>query len=536
MVNSIAKFGLAACALAFVIGAVHAGPQDEADAAYRNGDHELALEIYEGLIADGSQEPHVWLRAARLQSWQGDLGAAKARYEAILERWPQNRDGELGLATVLSWDGRHDESIAVYESLLERLPGDREVELGLARTLSWDGQYDRARGHYQTLLSRDAGDVEAMVGNGRTHAWEGDHRPAQEWYDRALAIDPENRDARIGQAYIDLWSGGLGRATRRTRDLEALYPGDREVRKLAQQVDAARAPTVRTWAEQVSDTDDNTLDIYGVRAGWRFGGGTALNFGAVRFEMQDPAGKASIDALWTTLTQVTGRGSELTVQVGVDRFESTGGQRDSELVGELGHLWGTDRRWQFQLRVRRSAIRYSPTITNNRILFDDTSAAVRGRVGSRWRLRFEIGSSDVSDGNTRDNGLASATYQVPVRALKMELGYTVRAFDYGQDLNNGYFDPKDFLAHGISLHLRDTFGSHKAYYDLGVAVGLQSYERGAIKTTNDVSQVVNYLLGLPLGRAHVLELYGNWGDYAAQNAGGFESRQVGLRWVWRGVK
>ena len=128
------------------------------------------------------------------------------------------------------------------------------------------------------------------------------------------------------------------------------------------------------------------------------------------------------------------------------------------------------------------------------------------------------------------------TYQLPVSALKMELGYTVRFFDFGQDLNNGYFDPKEFLAHGVSLHLRDTFGRRKAYYDLGVAVGLQSYERGAIKTTNDVSQVINYSLGMPLGQAHVLELYGNWGDYAAQNAGGFESRQYGLRWVWRGVK
>ncbi|MDH3628794.1 MAG: tetratricopeptide repeat protein [Acidobacteriota bacterium] len=531
----LTQIGVAiACALAVTV--LLAGPHEEADAAYRGGDHARALDLYERAIAAGSQDLQVWLMAARLHSWQGDLDRSIARYDQVVSRWPDSRDAALGRATVLAWDGRHQESIESFESLLARSPDDREVELGLARTLSWDGSYDRARSHYANLLSRDEGDVDALVGTGSCFAWEGRHRIARTWYERALALDPDNRDAEIGRAYLDLWSGGIGRATRRTRELEARHPDDREVLKLARQVDDARAPVVRVWVDQLSDTDDNTLDRFGVRAGWRVAGGTGLVVGAARFDMQDPTGEAAIDAIWAALTQVTGRGSELTLHAGVDRLESTTGEQDSEFVGELSHLWGTNRRWQFQLRARRSAVRYSPTITDNRILFDDYTASTRGQLNDRWRLALEVGTSDVSDGNKRDNALASVTFRVPTSAVRLELGYTARYFDYSLDLDNGYFDPEGFFAHGANIRLRDTFGRKDCYYELGLAIGLQSFERSGVKTTNDVSQRVDYLLGIPIGRANAFEFYGDWGDYAAQNAGGFESRLYGLRWVWRGVR
>ena len=79
---------------------------------------------------------------------------------------------------------------------------------------------------------------------------------------------------------------------------------------------------------------------------------------------------------------------------------------------------------------------------------------------------------------------------------------------------------------------RGTFGSNKNTYSFGADIGLQSFTVGGVDVNSDSVLVLSGALGFPLGRNVTLELFGYWGDYAAQTAAGFESRQLGLRFRW----
>jgi hypothetical protein len=65
-----------------------------------------------------------------------------------------------------------------------------------------------------------------------------------------------------------------------------------------------------------------------------------------------------------------------------------------------------------------------------------------------------------------------------------------------------------------------------------VDAGLQSFTRDQIKTSNDFVVTLSGAVGHPLGRRFHIEFLALWGDYAAQNAAGFETWQAGLRLTW----
>jgi hypothetical protein len=73
----------------------------------------------------------------------------------------------------------------------------------------------------------------------------------------------------------------------------------------------------------------------------------------------------------------------------------------------------------------------------------------------------------------------------------------------------------------------------KAYWDLTLEGGLQSFDQSAVHVSNDQVLGGSALLGYPLTEALALEATYFHSDYALQSATGFSSRQFGLRVRYR---
>jgi len=480
-----------------------------------------------------------------------DYAEALRLYEEVLVAEPDNQRALMRSGLLLSWENRLSEALQRYDRLLQLDPDHRRATTERAKVLSWDGQYAAARQSYLALLELSPDDAGLLVGVAQSYAWSGRLAPARKWFDRALASDPFNKEAGVGRAYVDLWSGNPGRAHRRARSLAERHPDNRDVKQLIGRTHEATAPWVRTAVDRLSDTDDNTLWIYGVSAAVGLPAGMSLHLAATRHDMSDPNGDATIDTLAATLHIAPGPGQQLAIRAGVDRREDLARMSESDAIGGLTYTWGLDRLWQFGIDVGRDGLRYSPLITDNGILMDRVGLFTRGRVGERWRLHLNVGLTDFSEApqdrtampavlldNRRDHLSTGCSYRILSKPMILETGYLFRYMDYERDLDGGYFDPSGFNAHLLQLRGRGDYGKNKNTYSFSVDAGIQSFTlaEGSVnenEVDNDTVLAVAGTLGFPLGRQFNLELFATWGDYAAQNASGFESRQVGLRFKWQ---
>jgi len=463
----------------------------------------------------------------------GDHAAALELYGRVLEEQPENFQALIRSAKLLSWQNRFDESIARYDRAIAVDPGDRAARLGRAVTLSWDGRYKDARAGFQAMLEEDEADIDALLGLARTYAWTGRSPAARTEYERVLDNDPENVDARVGLAYLDLWAGEIGSAARQAGNLREEYPEHEEVNKLHANVSRSAGAWWSVDASYVDDTDDNRLRRYLVSGGLGLGHQIRLDLGIGRYDMSSPGGDSQIDNVHATASYYPERGQRLSATAGYDRRTRTDNTTDGDVLGGLSYSRGLERRWQLHASAMRIPIRYSSEITDNGITFDQIEVRTNGAVGERFRVHAGVGAADLSDDNSRVTANAGFLYRIPVRKVTMHAGYTARAMDYDQDFSNGYFDPQDFLAHLAQLRVQDGYGNRGNYYRLYLDTGLQSFTIGGIDVNNDAVFVLGGTAGFPFNKRMTLEAYGEYGNYAATNAGGFESTTVGLRLRWR---
>jgi tetratricopeptide (TPR) repeat protein len=512
-----------------------ASPVDEADAAFESGDYARALELYDDILARDSDNLHAMLLSAQLLSWDDRLDEALARYDRVLSLAPDHRKAAFQRATVLSWDGQTAAATEAFRNILTDHPDDFDARLGYARSLSWSGDYRSSRLEYERILAQRPDHVDALVGKAQTYAWAGRLHTARVWYQSALRVDPTSKEAAIGLASVELWSGNPGSAGVLSEELANRFPEDREVLALRGRTRKALAPWVHSYAARTEDSDENRLDVYGLSAGWGIRGGPSLSVGATRFEMEDPARSASIDSLFATVGMNPGRGQRLIFRGAVDRRTDSSRQTHSDLLGSAHYTWGLDRRWQLGAVAGRDALRYSPAITDNGILLNECSVYMAGRVASRWGINGDLGLADLSDGNARRHISTRIGYAVRRSPPNLESGYRFRYMHFDEDFDNGYFDPAHFRAHLAQLSVTGVYGNNRNTYSFSAEAGVQSFTLGGNEIEGDQVLLVTGTLGFPLGEAFLLELSAGRGDYAAQTAGGFESRHFRLQLRWQGA-
>lgn len=505
-----------------------------ADQAFAAGEHDEALRYYERALEQDPEQPHALLRSGMLLSWDRRFDQALARYDRLLAREPGNERASLERAKVLSWARRFDEAADAFGTILRGQPDDHDARLGLARTLSWSGRQERARAEYQRLLEQDPDDADALVGVAQTWAWGGHAGKARRYYEAALEAEPGKKEAELGLAYLDLWAGDGIEAGPAIEGLVERYPDDNDIRELDEAYRRKNAPHVMGSWDHLEDTDDNDLDIYRVQGGLGLAPRLDLTLGAARYEMEAPGRSASVDSLYAILGWHVARGHDVWLRIGSDNRERTTGDSDDEAIGGVTWGWRIAPTWSLRLEAATDTFRYSTDILDGPGNTIDTySAHAGGRIGERWRAAFTLGAWEISDGNSRASLDAEGAFLFPLGRARAEAGYRLRAMDYDEDLDNGYFDPQDFNAHLAFFRARDRFGRSDRYWDVQAEAGIQSFRLGGEEVSGDQVFALTGLLGFPFAERYTLEVYANYSEFALQAASGFESHQLGARLRWR---
>ena len=521
-------------AIAVTSGAWAGADLGTADRAFAAGENDEALTLYEELLAEDSSNVHALVRSAMLLSWDRRYNEAVARYDRALTLQPDHPKAQLERAKVLSWDRRFNDAAAAFRVLAKRDPADVDARLGLARALSWSGKQPPARLEYQGILDRDPENAYAMVGVAQTYAWSGNPKTARTWYTRALETRPEMKEALLGLAYLDLAAGDLTEAALKAGELESRLPDDGDVQELQRAVGRARAPWVRGSFDHLEDTDDNDLTRYGVESGWVPWARIGLTFGVARYDMEDPSGTASVDALYGVLGWRLAAKHDLKFRLGGNRREDSTGNTSDIAVGGLTYTWDFLPTWQLRASARRNSFIYSVGILDGPgNIIEVYDLFVEGRPVERWRVAAGAGTWDISDGNRRQNAEAGAWYGWSPGRTRIEAGYQFRYLNYDEDLDSGYFDPQNFTANLAQFRAWGNFGSSRAYYNARLEAGFQSFTQSGVEVSNDQVFGVHGLAGVPVGHGLAFEAFASYSNFALQSATGFESRQFGFLLRWR---
>ncbi|MFO1060019.1 MAG: tetratricopeptide repeat protein [Dongiaceae bacterium] len=227
---------LVLCAAAACGGAARADDPALRGCANDDALAQVRAEACSALIADGETvgRPTGWALIQRgfALGEAGDLGRARADFEAALRLAPDLPDAHLGRGLVLWATGDAKTAIPELDAALALQPAFAQAfnARGLARAAL--GELDRAIDDYDAALRIAPAYVAALIHRGTAHARRGDWRPAIADYKAALALLPRDADS---EDYRDIANDGIDDAASalatelaalRRQPASAVPPGD----------------------------------------------------------------------------------------------------------------------------------------------------------------------------------------------------------------------------------------------------------------------------------------------------------------------
>jgi len=136
---------------------------------------------------------------------------------------------ELETAQRLVAAGQLTAAEAAYDRLLDADPRHIEARLGRAYVRAFQRDFEKAQADFREVLAADAGNLGALSGLGYALAWSGAYREAEQQFRRALELAPGQPDAVKGLAYVALWRGDAPEAARRFEAISRDAPPSAEV-------------------------------------------------------------------------------------------------------------------------------------------------------------------------------------------------------------------------------------------------------------------------------------------------------------------
>jgi tetratricopeptide (TPR) repeat protein len=118
---------------------------------------------------------------------------------------------------------------AAYDRLLEVDPRRLDARLGRGYARAFQHDFDKAQADFRDVLVADGGNVGALSGLGYVLAWSGAYPEAEQQFRRALELAPGQPDALKGLAYVALWRGDAPEAARRFEAIARQAPPSAEV-------------------------------------------------------------------------------------------------------------------------------------------------------------------------------------------------------------------------------------------------------------------------------------------------------------------
>lgn len=192
--------------LARVRGRVAAGPQgtpegaDEADAAWREGNTDLAFRLYAARLESSPDDDRALHRMALMRAWREEYDRSLELFDRLISTAPRNLDARVDRARVLAWRGDAGAALRELDNVLEEHPDHPGALEARGLFQAWAGDYEEALDSYETLLSINPGNPGARLQQARVLSWASDFQGSQRVYEELLTEDPGNTDARLGLA------------------------------------------------------------------------------------------------------------------------------------------------------------------------------------------------------------------------------------------------------------------------------------------------------------------------------------------------
>ena len=153
--------------------------------------------------------------------------AAIAQTRRALERLPDDLNLQNLLAGLLAQnEATRSEALQRYQAILQKDPDNLLAQIGLAETYRLLGRTYEAVNRFVALTQRSPGDARFWVRLGQLHGALGDLDEARRHFETAYKLDPNNVDTVRSLAILSDVEDQPELAARYYRELAALYPGD----------------------------------------------------------------------------------------------------------------------------------------------------------------------------------------------------------------------------------------------------------------------------------------------------------------------
>lgn len=223
------------------------------------GDHSVAIDSFERVLANAPKDADALLGLARATSRSGRKNDAVPHYRAYLELRPQDKDATLeymeleaergNTAAVQEYDALYRQrfgadkaywlrmadiyalgnnpaaSAAALREATRLAPQDHALHYRLAQSYPSEKDAAEAAAAIEHAVELDPANLEYLRTRADLAAWRGDYDTALDSHRRILAIAPDDAGARLGIARVLYWRSALDESERAYRDYLALQPG-----------------------------------------------------------------------------------------------------------------------------------------------------------------------------------------------------------------------------------------------------------------------------------------------------------------------
>lgn len=152
------------------------------------------------------------VQAGRQALGNGDLDGALARFEEVIQRFPDSREGHNNLGALFATLGRHEQAEACFTRVLELSPGVPNVHYNRGISRIRLRRYGAAMADFQAVLQVQPTDADSWNNLGVAHFLQGDHATAAANFRQALALTPNYPSAVLNLADAETARGQAGAA------------------------------------------------------------------------------------------------------------------------------------------------------------------------------------------------------------------------------------------------------------------------------------------------------------------------------------
>ncbi|MEE8449860.1 MAG: tetratricopeptide repeat protein, partial [Thermodesulfobacteriota bacterium] len=430
------------------------------------GQGEKAGKEYGKLLADFPKDAQLALARARALEGLKRYQEAIESYRLVKKLEPGNLTARLELAGVLNTAGDFDAAAQEYREILSSVPSMREARYGLAINLSSAGRMEEAVSELNQLLEQDPNDLETLTQRGLVRLWSGKHKLAESDLKRVLAAKTSDPEVHLGLSQLYFQTGRVRPAFREVNTALELNPEYQEAQRYRQTIkDSLRPSAVVSPARIREDNVGNRSFINEI--GFSF--------------FPEPGSRADIDLSWidarsdrintdsfrlrtaieTRLTDTFGLSGNVSL-VSLQREK----EEDQHILPGIFFNFFPRLGLTVSAGFQRDVLEHTAELINN----DIRTSSFLGRIdyqflpGYFFFTGYEF--TDISDGNIKQRVTSSIGKQILKGNPRLSMGYSFEFLAFARNLDEGYFDPSNYLAHTVNMYLAGDILDNRIFFSI----------------------------------------------------------------------